>query len=803
MFRKSTQYLLGTLAVVLLFCFAPNASKADDLNSIIFDGAHDGNPDFFFLPPLVGDPNDHSSFEVGTFDPTLSPIVQVCLVENNACSNTQPEGFPLVFQPGTESDSVRISEIDELYITNWHIDKSESESGTYRIFVFAGDVLLGFTDMLLMGSMQEAKSLDSGETYVIVNGALPIKFRAEQQASQWRIVGPEGGILHFSSDILFNVPEGAVKEHVAIRLGELPFDAIQQLLDERVYRSSKKILMGGFVAEPDGLIFIEPVKAILPIPSPVGVLMQAEVDLDAQEYWLSPTDLIFNPETNKAEITLTHFSGHMVVDLADLAARNEPFEIPEWCGQLGQHTVSYSGDFSRHDGCQVVGSEIKTTYDGCQLTVIDHVSETSPECGEDFQLVPTIHPTTLQECRSDTLEATVTDHNGNEWEVPLTWVSGTDAVLRVHLISGDATGVLEGTAWVTARTPDPRWTGEAYIDVTPAPPILIKPLGPMEVNETKMLEATDELGGAYFCDVRSPDGIDLEKIPLTWSVIDASVVDVDPQTGLVTGMSPGIATVTANSADQYQTTTVEVTEDDPPPPGDCDLSMMFAYTEIAGWPEGFTGRLHEKSSAVTLEPSWTRQFEIKAWDYSGDEWVNPIPECLSDEWVWISLDESVATVNSTGLVTARSTGRAYIRVEHIQHPEIYALASVNVVETWLDRNSDGIIEKDFYYGGIACVVGPPQTEPVLCEMDGSDNYVTCPSQIVPPGWGYWCHLVVNPYTDPNRDCDPQYRGWPGEIQCIGTLIEMREEWLPSGAHGTPFFDMPITYRDELAMQYWW
>src|SRR5215210_8375392 len=39
----------------------------------ISDGAHGGNPHFFFLPPLVAAP-----VTSGSFDPTLSPTIKIC-----------------------------------------------------------------------------------------------------------------------------------------------------------------------------------------------------------------------------------------------------------------------------------------------------------------------------------------------------------------------------------------------------------------------------------------------------------------------------------------------------------------------------------------------------------------------------------------------------------------------------------------------------------------------------------------------------------------------------------------------------
>src|SRR2546422_10639287 len=43
---------------------------------MISDGGHSGNHFFFFLPPFAPDPS--ALFHAGTFNPALSPVVEVC-----------------------------------------------------------------------------------------------------------------------------------------------------------------------------------------------------------------------------------------------------------------------------------------------------------------------------------------------------------------------------------------------------------------------------------------------------------------------------------------------------------------------------------------------------------------------------------------------------------------------------------------------------------------------------------------------------------------------------------------------------
>src|SRR5262245_61581971 len=50
-------------------------------NNEIVDGANNGNPHFFFLPPLVPQPATN-----GAFDGSLSPVVEICALQPQCAS---------------------------------------------------------------------------------------------------------------------------------------------------------------------------------------------------------------------------------------------------------------------------------------------------------------------------------------------------------------------------------------------------------------------------------------------------------------------------------------------------------------------------------------------------------------------------------------------------------------------------------------------------------------------------------------------------------------------------------------------
>lgn len=96
------------------------------------------SPGFYFLPPMVEYP-EYS----GDFDPALSPVVEVC--ETIACE-TLHASFSMT--EGVGSEVVRLVEVDEHYIVNWHSGHTGAEAGqTYHVRVRVGGVVLGYTDV--------------------------------------------------------------------------------------------------------------------------------------------------------------------------------------------------------------------------------------------------------------------------------------------------------------------------------------------------------------------------------------------------------------------------------------------------------------------------------------------------------------------------------------------------------------------------------------------------------------------------------------------------------------------------------
>src|SRR5687767_9927870 len=117
----------------------------------ISDGAHGGNPHFYFLPPLVAAPHP-----TGAFDPTLNPTVRACPLP--ACATDL-----VAFTTGSGPGHVTIDVGEEAYRVNWHTRNAGlSVGGQYRVRVFVGTQLLGFLDLQVVPKQGPPAAVPAG-----------------------------------------------------------------------------------------------------------------------------------------------------------------------------------------------------------------------------------------------------------------------------------------------------------------------------------------------------------------------------------------------------------------------------------------------------------------------------------------------------------------------------------------------------------------------------------------------------------------------------------------------------------------
>lgn len=155
--------------------------------AVISDGSRDGgNPNFFFLPPLIGNPSGDPDYTPGAFVGTWKPVVQICrLTEALECQkDAQGKTIRLRTFQGSE---VSVSTTDEHYKVEWSTREAWATAGTYRarVVLVGNDTLeLGFIDVALLTDQQSVKNLRTGEIVPLQDGrTVPLKFRIEKGAS--------------------------------------------------------------------------------------------------------------------------------------------------------------------------------------------------------------------------------------------------------------------------------------------------------------------------------------------------------------------------------------------------------------------------------------------------------------------------------------------------------------------------------------------------------------------------------------------------------------------------------------------
>lgn len=149
----------------------PGAPRAE-----ILDAAHNGGtPGFYFLPPLVAQPND----DVATFDPTRSVRVSVCPLGNPAAS--------ACIAPAVDISPVQVDVNGSHYMVNWQTDAAAYPADSYyRLSVTdAADPgrVWGRIDVYLGASGQGFRGIDRTEFTPLLDGrTVPVMFRIHQGA---------------------------------------------------------------------------------------------------------------------------------------------------------------------------------------------------------------------------------------------------------------------------------------------------------------------------------------------------------------------------------------------------------------------------------------------------------------------------------------------------------------------------------------------------------------------------------------------------------------------------------------------
>jgi hypothetical protein len=137
-----------------------------------------GNPDFFFLPPMVSNPSSSSNWTPGAFNGNLKADVQICALDVKTIGGVTTSTCRVsVLSPTTAAADVH----GEAYQLNW---KVPSDTTTfYRITVTVGAKTLGWADVQSASNASQLKNVSTNEYVPLSDGrTLPIKFRIENYA---------------------------------------------------------------------------------------------------------------------------------------------------------------------------------------------------------------------------------------------------------------------------------------------------------------------------------------------------------------------------------------------------------------------------------------------------------------------------------------------------------------------------------------------------------------------------------------------------------------------------------------------
>jgi uncharacterized protein YjdB len=211
------------------------------------------------------------------------------------------------------------------------------------------------------------------------------------------------------------------------------------------------------------------------------------------------------------------------------------------------------------------------------------------------------------------LTATVNPDNATDKSV--TW-SSSDATVATVSQTGEVTGVKKGTATITVTTNNGGKTATCTVTVI------------ARVASVSLDKNTLELAEGEFATLVAtvlPENANEKSV--TWSSSDEAVAKVD-QTGKVTAVKKGTATITVTTTDGGKTAS-------------CTVTVIAKVASVS---------LDKNEMELTEGESATLTATV-------------FPETANDKSVtWSSSDEAVATVDQTGKVTAVKKGTATITV---------------------------------------------------------------------------------------------------------------------------------------------
>ena len=251
---------------------------------------------------------------------------------------------------------------------------------------------------------------------------------------------------------------------------------------------------------------------------------------------------------------------------------------------------------------------------------------------------------TLQKDQTVKITVTINPTNTTQSKI-VTWMTSDCSVATVNE-SGVVTGIGNGTATITAKTSNGK-TAVCNITVnaptdpttpdTPVTPTTV-PITNVMINPSNKIIKKNE---SFRITATVNPTNTTENKTITWTTSDSTVATVD-QSGLVTGKQNGTAIITAK-ASNGKTAICSITVNAPTDPTTPDTPVtptVIPITSIAVSPANTTIQ-KGKTARITAT-------------------INPTNTTQSKVITWTTSNSTVATVDQSGLITAKQNGTAII-----------------------------------------------------------------------------------------------------------------------------------------------
>ena len=246
---------------------------------------------------------------------------------------------------------------------------------------------------------------------------------------------------------------------------------------------------------------------------------------------------------------------------------------------------------------------------------------------------------------------------GTEESTTTSWSSSDEAIISINANTGVATAIKAGQATITTVTTAGIIVSSETNTITVVPPTLTiaNPISVLSMNENYTFNFT------HFNTETLKN-----STTINWTSSDNTVINVDETTGTATALKEGSATITVQSTNSTPVLTDEI-----------QVEVKLSTFKI-------------NNPITTLAATNTHTFTTLYTDGTGATQPATV--------TWSSSDNTIITVNSTGVATALKEGTATITATTTNtNPIITSQVTINVPEVVVSKTKSGVISTTSSY----------------------------------------------------------------------------------------------------------